>query len=114
MRLRNLIPLLFFGLALMFASAGKAQEQASSDSGRRIVRKVVPNYPELARRMNLGGTVRILATVAPDGSVRSVEAKGGSPVLIQAAEDSLYRWKFASATVETKEVIELHFNPQQQ
>jgi TonB family protein len=112
MRRRNLVVILFFGLALLFASAGKAQDQVSSDNTRRIVRKVVPNYPELAKKMNLGGTVRILATVAPDGTVRSVEAKGGSPLLIKAAEDSLYRWKFASAAVETKEAIELHFNPQ--
>jgi TonB family protein len=112
MRLRNLV-VLFFGLALLFASAGTAQAQASSDNTRRIVRKLVPNYPELARKMNLTGTVRVLATVAPDGTVRSVEAKGGSPLLIKATEDALYKWKFATTAVETKEVIELHFNPQQ-
>jgi len=112
MRRRNLVVILFFGLALLLASAGKAQDQVSSDSTRRVVRKVVPNYPELAKKMNLGGTVRILATVAPDGTVRSVEARGGSPLLIKAAEDSLYKWKFASAAVETKESVELHFNPQ--
>lgn len=111
MRLRNLI-VLFFGLALLLASTGQAQGQAPSESTRRIVRKLVPNYPELAKRMNLAGTVRVLATVAPDGTVRRVEAMGGSPLLIKAAEDSLYKWKFATAAVETKELIELHFNPQ--
>jgi TonB family protein len=112
MRLRNLVILLLFGLALLFASAGKAQGQASSDSTRRVVHKVVPNYPELAKKMNLTGTVRVLATVSPDGTVRSLEAVGGSPVLIRATEDSVYKWKFATAATETKEVIELHFNPQ--
>lgn len=112
MRVRNPVVILFFSLGLLFTSAGEAQGQASSDSARRIVRKVVPNYPELAKKMNLSGTVRVLATVAPDGTVRSVEATGGSPVLIKATEDSLYKWKFASAAVETKEVVELHFNPQ--
>jgi TonB family protein len=110
MRLRSLVVILFFGVALLFASAGKAQGQASSDSTRRVVRKVVPSYPELARKMNLEGTVRIVATVAPDGTVRSTAAAGGSPVLIKAAEDCLSRWKFASAAMETKELIELHFN----
>jgi TonB family protein len=112
MRLRNLV-VLSVGLALLFASAGKTQAQTSSDSNRRIVRKLVPNYPEIARKMNLTGTVRVMATVAPDGTVRSVEAVGGSPLLIKASEDSLYKWKFAPAAVESKELIELHFNPQQ-
>lgn len=112
MRICNRVVILFFSLGLLFASAGKAQGQASSDSTRRVVHKLVPNYPELAKKMNLTGTVKVLATVAPDGTVRSVEAIGGSPVLIKATEDSLYKWKFASAAVETKEVIELHFNPQ--
>jgi TonB family protein len=113
MRRRNLVVILFFGLLLVFASAGKGQGQASSDSTRRVVHKVVPNYPELARKMNLTGTVRVLATVSPNGTVRSLQAMGGSPVLIKATEDSVYKWKFATAAVETKEVIELHFNPEQ-
>jgi len=113
MRSHNLLAVLFVGLGLVLTSTCRAQTQTSSDNNnRRIVRKLVPNYPELAKKMSLTGTVKVLATVAPDGTVRSVEAMGGSPVLIKAAEDSLYKWKFASAAVETKEVIELHFNPQ--
>ena len=111
MKLRYLT-VAFLGLALLFAPAVKAQDQVSSDSTRRIVRKVVPDYPELARRMHLGGAVKALVTVAPDGTVRSVQAVGGSPVLIRAAEDALNKWKFATAAAETKELIELHFNPQ--
>ena len=105
------LTVVFFGLAL-FAPAGKAQDQVSSDSTRRIVRKIVPDYPELARRMHLSGTVKAVVTVAPDGTVRSVQAVGGSPVLIKAAEDALNKWKFAAAAAETKELIELHFNSQ--
>jgi TonB family protein len=110
MKLRILI-VLSFGLALLFLSAGTAQAQASSDSNRRVVRKLVPTYPDLARKMNLTGTVKVRATVARDGAVRSVEAIGGNPLLIRASEDALYKWKFAPAAAETKELIELHFNP---
>lgn len=112
MRLRNLV-VIFLGSVVALGLVGTVQGQASSESARRIVRKIQPNYPELARKMGLTGTVRVLATVAPDGTVRTIEAMGGSPVLIKAAEDSIYKWKFASAAVETKEVIELRFNPQQ-
>ena len=111
MKLRYLT-VVFLGLALLFTAAGKAQEQASSESTRRIVRKVVPEYPELAKKLHLGGAVKALVTVAPDGTVRTVQVVSGNPVLIKAAEDALSKWKFAAAAVETKELIELRFNPQ--
>lgn len=102
-------------LVLVLLSRGfcpvlKAQDQPG-DSMRKIVRKTVPNYPEVAKRMGLSGTVKVLATVAPDGSVRTVQPIGGSPVLLQAAQDAIYKWKFA-AGAESKELLELHFSPQ--
>jgi membrane protein involved in colicin uptake len=60
--------------------------------------------------MSLAGTVRVIAVVAADGDVKSVEPLGGSPVLIKAAEDAVAKWKFAPGG-ESKEVVEFHFNP---
>lgn len=62
--------------------------------------------------MGLTGTVKVLAVVAPDGSVKKIQPVGGSPVLIQAAQDAVYKWKFSPATAETQETIELRFNPE--
>jgi TonB family protein len=94
-----------------FAPASQAQ-QAAGESGRRIVRKAPATYPEVAKRMNLSGTVKVAAVVSPDGTVKSVEAVGGSPVLIQAAQTAIYKWKFAPAGAQSREIIELHFDPQ--
>ncbi|MGC1453206.1 MAG: energy transducer TonB [Candidatus Sulfotelmatobacter sp.] len=91
--------------------AGIAQSQSSSsENSRRVVRKATPSYPEVARRMSLAGTVRVIAVVAADGDVKSVEPLGGSPVLLKAAEDAVAKWKFAPGG-ESKEVVEFHFNP---
>lgn len=91
--------------------AGSAHGQETSAEGvRKILRKSPPTYPEIAKRMNLRGTVKVVAVVAADGDVRSVEPKGGSPILLKAAEDAVAKWKFASGT-ESKEVIEVHFAP---
>ncbi len=60
--------------------------------------------------MNLGGTVRVVAVVASDGEVKSVEPVGGSPVLLKAAEDAVSKWKFAPGP-ESRESVELHFTP---
>jgi len=59
--------------------------------------------------MNLTGTVKVLATVSADGTVKDVQPVGGSPVLIQAAEEAVRKWKFAPATAESKELLELRF-----
>ncbi len=94
-----------------FGPAGMAQsQQSSNENARRLVRQTTPSYPELAKRMNLGGTVKVIAVVAADGKVKDVEPMGGSPVLIKAAQDAVAQWKFAPGG-ESREVVELHFNP---
>ena len=91
--------------------AVSAQTQQPSPSGRKLVHKVDPSYPEMARKVNLTGTVKVFAVVTPDGNVKAVEPVGGSPLLVQAAQDAISRWKFAPASSESKEMIELHFHP---
>jgi TonB family protein len=110
LRMRCFLVLLLFSFCLRPAIQGQAPD-AGHESDRKIVKKIMPRYPEVARRMNLSGTVKVVAIVAPDGKVRSVEPVGGSPVLIQAAKDAITGWKFAPASAESKESIELHFNP---
>ncbi|PYX86280.1 MAG: hypothetical protein DMG68_15950 [Acidobacteria bacterium] len=86
-------------------------QQNTSEAGRKVVSRVVPGYPELARRMNIRGIVKIEATVAPNGTVKSTRAIGGNPLLISAAENALLKWRFAPNAEETHEIIELRFNP---
>jgi TonB family protein len=109
--MRYVLTLVVVSVTLLGAG-GSAQNQPSSetDSARRVVRKTTPAYPEIAKRMNLGGTVRVIAVVAADGNVKSVEPMGGSPVLIKAAEDAVAKWKFAPGG-ESREMVELHFTP---
>jgi outer membrane biosynthesis protein TonB len=60
--------------------------------------------------MNLGGVVKVVAVVAADGNVKKVEPVGGSPLLVQAAENAIAQWKFAPGP-ESREPVELHFTP---
>jgi len=93
-----------------FGAAEVAQSQQASGGGRKIVRKVDPLYPQVAKRMNLGGVVKVVAVVTADGSVKKVEPVGGSPLLVQAAENAVALWKFAPGP-ESREPVELHFTP---
>ena len=100
-----------FALSYSLAPAVRAQnQQPSPESGRRIVRKVSPLYPAAAKRMGLGGTVRVVAAVGTDGSVKKVEPIGGSPLLVQAAETAISQWKYVPGA-ESQEIVELHFTP---
>lgn len=81
---------------------------AADGDGRRIKNKVTPVYPELARHMNIVGTVRIEVVVAANGTVKSTKALGGHPLLIQAANDAVKKWRYEPGP-ESTTVIEFHF-----
>lgn len=92
------------------APVWRANAQDSAQ-GRKLIHKTMPVYPALARQANLAGTVKVVAVVTPDGKVKAVEPMGGAPILIEAAKDAILQWKFAPSPAESREVIELHFNP---
>jgi TonB family protein len=87
-------------------------QQEQSESNRKIVNRVTPQYPPMARTMNLRGSVKAEALVQPNGVVKTVEVKGGHPLLVRAAQDAIYKWKWAPASHETREPIEVKFDPQ--
>lgn len=76
---------------------------------RKLIKKVDPVYPELARKMNMTGTVKVEITIAKDGSVTGVKTLGGNPVLVQAVEEAVKEWKYASGPEETKKALEFKF-----
>ena len=86
-----------------------AQDQP--EGRRRIVDRAVPVYPDLARKMQIRGTVRVEVVVAPNGKMKSSQVIGGSPLLAKAAVDAIEKWKWTPAPQETKELIELNFHP---
>jgi len=98
-------------LLTIAASASPAQGSDASPRARKVVYKVAPVYPDLAKQNHISGAVRVRATIAPNGSVRLVEPAGGSPVLFKAAQDAVGNWKFAPGPDETRELIELRFEP---
>ena len=82
------------------------------EEGRKVLVKTPPAYPTLARSMHIHGVVRVEARVAPNGSVKLVEVKGGHPMLAQAAATAVGHWKFEPAAHDTTEPIEIKFDPE--
>lgn len=77
--------------------------------GRTIKARINPIYPEIARRMKIGGLVKLEASVSPDGKVISVKTLSGNRMLSSAAEDAVKQWKFAPAADQTTEDIDVNF-----
>ena len=88
-----------------------AQQAQSEEMVRRAKSKVQPAYPDLARKMNLAGTVKIEVLVAPNGTVKGARIVGGHPVLANAALDAAKKWRFEPALAETSGVIDFKFEP---
>ena len=100
----------------MLAGTGVVMARAQESQGeivRRAKSKVQPVYPELARKMNISGSVKIEVVVAPNGTVKDAKIVGGHPVLANAALDAVRKWRFEPATVETSGVVDIKFEPHQ-
>jgi TonB family protein len=110
---------LYFVLAVLAALASfqpkpsfaQDTQEAQSASVRKVVNKVVPAYPATARSMNLAGTVKLEVLVQAGGNAKSIQVKGGNPLLVQSAQSAVHEWKWEKADHETTELVEFHFNP---
>lgn len=99
-------------LVVVVGPVGVGAQQAQNDGiMRRAKSKVQPQYPELARKMNIAGTVKVQVVVAPNGAVKDAHIVGGHPVLATAALDAARKWRFEPASTESSEVIDFKFEP---
>lgn len=89
----------------------RAQNAQNDEIVRRAKSRVDPIYPELARKMNITGTVKIEVVVAPNGTVKSARIVGGHPVLAGAALDAAKKWRFDPAPAESTGIIDFRFEP---
>jgi TonB family protein len=89
----------------------RAQQAQNEEIVRRARSRVQPIYPELARKMNISGTVKVEVVVAPNGTVRDARIVGGHPVLASAALDAAKKWRFEPAPSESTGIIDFKFEP---
>jgi len=94
----------------VMATAAHAQAVGTDEGKRKTKSKNSPGYPELARRMNVSGKVKIEVIITPDGRVRSTRVIGGHPLLVQACQDAVKEWKFFPAPEETTQIVEFDFH----
>jgi TonB family protein len=96
-------------LVLGTAVSANLGAQDHGEGGRKITARVDPYYPRLARSMNIRGVVKADVLVAPNGTVKSLEIKGGHPLFVQSVQDAVRQWKWEPGPRETHEIVELKF-----
>ena len=84
-----------------------------NEINRKTKSRVEAVYPELAKRMNITGVVKILVTVSPNGSVKDAKLVGGHPLLANAALDAVKKWRYEAGPEESTGIVEFRFNPNQ-
>jgi TonB family protein len=111
MRSRSAAALLVLFWSIALTAFSFAQQQDEPESNRKVVSRIVPQYPQMARNLNLRGSVRVEALVEPNGTVTSIQVKGGHPVLVEAAQDAVRKWRWEPGARETREPVEFKFDP---
>lgn len=97
-RVAALISLIALTVAVSFAQ-----------QGRKPISSPAPEYPDIARKMNLTGVVKIEVLIGTDGEIKATNVVGGHPILVDAAEKALKKWKYPPASSETKALLEFKF-----
>jgi TonB family protein len=93
--------------------SGLRAQEVPGEIARRVKSKVQAVYPDLARKMNITGTVKVQVVVSPNGTVKEAKVVGGHPVLVNAALDAVKKWRFESSAGETSGIVDFKFEPHQ-
>jgi|SRR5579864_490667 len=85
--------------------------RAKGSVERKLVTRTEPEYPVSLRVLRIGGTVRLMLTVSPQGSVQEVDVLGGNPILAESAAKAVKQWVYAAGPSNTKLEVSLSFDP---
>ena len=105
----NLFRKYILSFALVTCLLGSSLFSHADDAARKLKTRVSPQYPELARRMNITGSVKLELLVSANGQVKAVKTLGGHPLLIDAAQSAVKQWKYEPGQ-EGTEIVEIRFS----
>jgi|SRR5579872_380201 len=98
---------------VLYRSAGptsKGQVPARfNQAERRLIHRVEPDYPSVARAQHIEGTVMLDAKIRPTGEVGSIVVVSGDPVLADAAVQAVKQWRYEAGPDASQTRISLTF-----
>jgi len=94
------------------AKANYESSNQQAEGPRQLRVKISPEYPTIARQMNLKGAVQLEALVGRDGTVKEVKVLGGHPLLADALARAVKQWKYQPAAKDSTELVRYSFGPE--
>ena len=70
----------------------------------KIIRKVAPEYPSVAKGSGVQGTVAFQAVIGTGGKVADLKMVSGPPLLVQAAADAVRQWIYERYSIDSEPV----------
>ena len=70
----------------------------------KLIKRVIPPYPPLAKQTRVQGTVRLQGIIAKDGTIQQLQVLSGHPLLVQAAVDAVRQWVYAPTQLNGRAV----------
>jgi protein TonB len=70
----------------------------------RLIHRVEPIYPAIAKLAHVSGIVEITGIIGIDGHIRELKALSGNPLLIRAALDAVSQWIYAPPVLNGERV----------
>ena len=59
-----------------------------------LLRKIEPQYPQMAKIAHIQGDVILAATISKNGVIENLHSVSGHPILVQAAMEAVKQWKY--------------------
>ncbi|MBI4466029.1 MAG: energy transducer TonB [Acidobacteria bacterium] len=70
----------------------------------KILQKIEPVFPPIAKQARIQGTVRLEAIIAKDGSIQNLRVIEGHPLLVQAALQAVQQWRYQPTLLNNEPV----------
>ncbi|MCX6907350.1 MAG: energy transducer TonB, partial [Verrucomicrobia bacterium] len=86
-----------------------------AEQARKLIHKVTPQYPQIAKALRIQGTVVLEVVIRADGLVKSTRVlSGGKTALSEAAQSAVRAWRYAPTMqngylMEVKTQVEIKF-----
>lgn len=72
---------------------------AAADQAAKLISRVEPVYPPLAKANHIQGVVRLTAILSNDGRITALQVLRGPPLLVPAAQEAVKQWKYSPTLV---------------
>jgi TonB family protein len=76
----------------------------SNVQAARLIKRVQPLYPEVARKERISGTVKLHVIIGKDGGIRSARVQSGVCSLAKAAMDAVRQWRYQPTLLNAEPV----------